>query len=211
MNTKFLKNNIRDYYNKEAQFRNNKSEKPDWKIEEREMFLEMIKKEKKETLLELGAGVGYDSQFFKNNGLRVIAVDISKEMILKCREKSIEAYEIDYYKLSTLNKKFDCIWALNTLLHVPKSDLPQVLEEINSVLEENGLVYIGLYGGNDTEEELIKIEISEIPRFFTFYSDTFLKTLLKDVFEILNFKTLRINYNKTEEFIFHSIILKKKN
>ncbi|MDF2685773.1 MAG: class SAM-dependent methyltransferase [Clostridia bacterium] len=121
MNTISFKENIKKYYNQEAALRDNKSVKADWKIKVRENFYNLIKQENKKTLLELGARAGYDSQFFINNGLMVIAVDISNEMVKKCREKAIEAYELDFYNLSSLNKKFDCIYAINTLLHVFKS------------------------------------------------------------------------------------------
>ena len=85
-------------------------------------------------MLELGAGADYDSQFYMNNGLNVVAVDLSSEMAKNCREKSVEAYELDFYNLSSLDRKFDCVYAINTLLHVPKNDLYHVLNEINLVL-----------------------------------------------------------------------------
>ena len=89
MDTVFSKENIKKYYNQEAELRNNNSVKPDWKIRVREKFCGLIKHEKKRTLLELGAGAGYDSRFFMNNGLTVTAVDLSSEMVKICREKSI--------------------------------------------------------------------------------------------------------------------------
>jgi cyclopropane fatty-acyl-phospholipid synthase-like methyltransferase len=96
MDTILLKENLRRYYNEEAELRN-KSDKADWKIKIREDYCNLIKQEHKKTLLELGAGAGYDSQFFMNNGLQVTAVDLSSEMVNKCKEKSIEAYELDFY------------------------------------------------------------------------------------------------------------------
>jgi len=206
-----LKNNIKEYYDKESEFRNSKQDKPEWKIREREKFLNLLKQEKKETLLELGAGAGYDSLFFMNNGLKVTAIDISASMVKNCREKSIEAYETDFYQLSSLGRKFDSVWALNTLLHVPKPDLPHVLKEINQVLKINGLFYMGLYGGDDTEKEIVKAEISDVPRYFVFHSGKFLEAQLKDFFNIINFETVKINReNDNEEFIFHSITMEKK-
>jgi cyclopropane fatty-acyl-phospholipid synthase-like methyltransferase len=198
---------IKKYYNKEAELRNSKSVKSDWKIKVRENFYNLIKRENKKTLLELGAGAGYDSQFFMNNGLMVTAVDISDEMVKKCREKTIEAYELDFYNLSSLNKKFDCIYAINTLLHVPKADLCHVLNEINSILETNGLFYMGVYGGEDTENEFVNSEVSDAPRLFSFHSERYLKTTLENFFQIINFESFDIG---TGTDIFHSIILRKK-
>ncbi len=201
-----FKENIKKYYNQEAELRNSKSVKVDWKIKVSENFCSLVKQENKSTLLELGAGAGYDSQFFMNSGLNVTAIDISSEMVNRCKEKGIAAYELDYYNLSSINKRFDSIFAINTLLHVPKSDLCYVLHEIDSVLDINGLFYMGLYGGEDTENEIVKNEVSDAPRFFAFYSENYLKTTLKNYFYIQNFETIDID----DTAIFHSIILRKK-
>ena len=202
-----LKENLKKFYNQEAELRN-KSVKSDWKIKVRDDFYHLIKQENKKSLLEIGAGAGYDSHFFMDNGLKVTAVDLSSEMVDKCREKGIDAYELDFYNLSALKRKFDCIYAINTLLHVPKVDLPHVLSEINSVLDADGLFYLGLYGGEDTENEFVN-EASEVPRFFALHSDTYLKTVLEEFFQILSFETLNIGAS-TEVDLFHSIILRKK-
>lgn len=200
-----FKENIKRYYNQEAELRDSKSVKAEWKIKVRQNFYDILKQEGKKTLLELGAGTGYDSVFFMENGLSVTAVDISNEMVIKCREKGIEAYELDFYNISALNVKFDCIYAINSLLHVPKNDLYKVLHEIDLSLNKNGLFYLGLYGGNDTETEFVKSDISDAPRFFAFHSDNYLKNVLKEQFNIISFETLDLGTD-----IFHSIILRKK-
>jgi len=207
-----FKENIKKYYDAEAELRNSKSVKVDWKVRVRGKFCELAKQENKKSLLELGAGAGYDSQFFMDNGLNVVAVDLSSEMVKNCREKSIEAYELDFYNLSSLDRKFDCVYAINTLLHVPKSDLCHVFDEINLVLETGGLFYMGLYGGQDTENEFVKSEVSDAPRFFALHSDTYLKTTLGNYFEILDFETLDIGSGtgvNTAVDIFHSVTMRK--
>jgi SAM-dependent methyltransferase len=208
MDTISLKQNIKKYYDKEAEIREGKPIKPDWKVNVRKKFLSIVKQENKNTLLELGAGAGYDSLFFKENRINVIAIDLSKEMVKKCIEKNIEAYELDFYNLSSLNKKFDCIYAINTLLHVPKNDLSKVLAEINFVLNPNGLFYMGLYGGNDIENELSYSDIPDIPRFFAFHSEKYLKTLLEQHFKILSFEHIKIE-DRGQIEVFYSIIMRK--
>ena len=209
MNTVSFKENIKKFYNQEAELRNSKYVKSDWKIKVRENFYNLTKHENKITLLEIGAGAGYDSQFFINNGLSVTAVDISSEMVKNCQEKGIEAYELDFYNLSRLNNKYDCIYAMNTLLHVPKADLPHVLNEINAVLDSSGLFYMGLYGGQDTEGEFIKIEVSDAPRFFAFHSKSYLKEVLERHFRIIDFETLDVDSHGNID-TFHSIIMRKQ-
>jgi len=208
MDTNLLKENLRMYYNQEAELRN-KSDKVEWKIKIREDFCTLIKKEHKNTLLELGAGAGYDSQFFMNNGLEVIAVDLSSEMVRKCKEKAVEAYELDFYNLSSLNKRFDCIWAMNTLLHVPKADLCEILKEISLVLKEDGLFFMGVYGGEDFEGEYVKSEVSNAPRLFSYHSESRLKAMLENYFQIISFEQFDVGKG-VEIDIFQSIIMRKK-
>lgn len=206
--SKSIKDNLKSYYNTEAELRNSKSQKPEWKIRVRNNFYNLIIQENKKTLLELGAGAGYDSLFFLDNGFKVTAIDISVNMVEKCKQKGIEAYELDFYNLSALNKKYDCIYAINTLLHVPKADLLNVLNEISSVLNANGMFFMGVYGGDDTEETYVKSEVSDSPRFFALHSKNYLVEILSKVFEIVEFNSFEIG-NSTD--IFHSIILRKKN
>ncbi len=201
---KSFKENLKNYYNQDAARRNRNKIRAHWKIKVRRNFYTIIKQENKKTLLELGAGAGFDSLFFQKKGFHVTAVDISSENIRYCREKGLEAYELDFYDLSALHKKFDCIYALNTLLHVPKADLPKVLQEIHAVLEQDGLFYLGVYGGKDNETDFIKSGVADTPRFFTFYSEKYLKTVLKDYFQIVDFKTIPVGTNR-----FHSVLLRK--
>ena len=202
---KSFKENIKTYYNQDAARRNSQRTRAPWKRKIRKNFYKIIKRENKKTLLELGAGAGFDSLFFMKKGIQVTAVDIADENIRSCREKGVEAYTLDFYELSSLNKKFDCIYALNTLLHVPKEDFCKVLQEIAAVLHQNGLFYLGLYGGNDEETNLVKSDVSDAPRLFTFYSAQYLKAALADCFHIVDFKTFPVG-----TYLFHSVIVRKR-
>jgi len=212
MNTNSIKENLRSFYNREAQLRD-ASEKKEWKLKVREDFLNLALSENKTTLLEIGAGTGQDSRFFMDSGLTVTATDLSAEMINKCREKSINAHELDYYNLSSLNQKYDCIWAMNTLLHTPKADLSAVLNEIDSVLNEDGLFYIGIYGsGEDSEHDYFTDGFSDTPRFYSFYSNNSLKAVLENHFQIVSFEQFEVD-NKSNNFgilIFQSIVMRKR-
>ena len=201
-----IKDNLRKYYNQEAESRDS-STKADWKVKIRRDFCDLIKGNGKNTLLELGAGAGYDSRYFMDCGLDVVAVDLSHEMVKICREKNIEAYELDFYRLSSLDRKFDCIWAMNTLLHVPKADLPVVLNEIKSVMVEDGLFYMGVYGGEDTESEYVKPEVSDSPRFFSYHSEKNLISTLEKHFRIISFEQFEIKRG-IETHTFQSVVMK---
>lgn len=199
-----MKLNLKKYYNQEAELRN-LSEKQEWKKDQRANFYSYVKSENKNSLLEIGAGTGNDSRFFMDCGLNVVAVDLSSEMVKLCKGKNIQAYELDFYNISNLNKKFDCIWSMNSLMHVPKNDLPQVLNEINFVLKEKGLFYMGVYGGVDTESNYVD-EVTDTPRFFSYYSESKIKEVLSNVFDIIEFHQFDVGRNTD----FQAVIMRKK-
>jgi hypothetical protein len=126
-------------------------------------------------------------------------------MIKICKEKGIDAHELDVCNLSNLKKVFDCIWAMDCLVHVLRPDLPLVLRTIDAILSENGLFYMGVYGGFDVAGEF-KDNCLEMPRFCSFHSERKIKKVLQDVFDIISFEQISIE-GKME---FDSIFLRKK-
>lgn len=181
MNSTFEKN-IVESYNKKAIERDS-SNIQDWKVNEREVFLNLIHNEKFNSLLEIGAGTGKDSLYFKEQGLSTFSTDISPEMIKLCKDKGLNAEVMSFYNLNFPNHHFDSIWALNCLLHVSKEDIKTVLNDIKRVLKPSGLFYLGVYGGENSEG--IWIDDNYTPkRFFSFYEDESLKELLLEFFLI---------------------------
>ncbi|MBU5483793.1 GNAT family N-acetyltransferase [Clostridium sp. MSJ-11] len=198
-----IKENLKESYDNYA-YEREKSEIQQWKIAPRQNFLELLNKENKKTLLEIGAGTGKDSIFFKNNGLEVVAVDLSSEMVNICKDKGLEAYELDFYNIGKLNKKFHSVWAMNCLLHVPKENLPKVLNEIEKILEPGGIFFMGVYGGEDSEG-VWEEDVYNPPRFFSFYTDERIKEVVSKHFSIVSFERVETG----EKFHFQSIILRK--
>ncbi len=199
-----LKDILKDSYNKHAHIRE-KNDMQEWKIRPRNLFLELMKNEGKTVLLDLGAGTGRDSCFFKGHNMNVTAVDLSGEMVKLCREKSIEAYELDFYNLGTLHRSFDAVWAMNSLLHVEKKSLPSVLQEIKGVLKPSGLFFMGVYGGEDSEG-IWEDDIYTPHRFFSFFTDEDVKTAVSGYFELISFERV----DTGGRYHFQSIIMRKE-
>ena len=179
---------LRYGYNLSASDRQQKSVSG-WKLEERQAFLELLQGEEKATLLEIGAGTGKDSKFFQDNGMQVVSSDLSPEMVQLCRDKGLEAYEMDFKNLAFPDENFDAMYALNCLLHVPKKDLPEILNGLNKLLKPGGLFFMSVYGGPDTEGVWEK-DYHEPKRFFSTYSDDELLAIVTGLFELVDFKTV---------------------
>jgi ubiquinone/menaquinone biosynthesis C-methylase UbiE len=205
MTTSFEQNLI-ESYNKKANVRNSAVES-DWKVKEREIFCDYIKKEEVKSILEIGAGTGRDSLYFKEQGLNTFSTDISPEMVKLCREKGLSAKVMNFANLDFPDHNFDSIWALNCLLHVSKVDMRSVLTEIKRVLKPKGLFYMGVYGG-ENYEGVWKEDTYSPKRFFSFFDDTSLKKILSEFFSIEYFNVVPkeiIGGN----YVFQSIILRK--
>jgi SAM-dependent methyltransferase len=183
-----LRANLILSYNSQAEQRD-RSEIEDWKAGERAVFLELLKSEHKQSLLEIGAGHGRDSKFFQENDLQVTCIDLSPEMVKLCQQKGLNARLMDMIDLDFGDECFDAVYSLNSLLHLPKTELPLVLHDVRRVLKANGLFFLGVYGGYDFEG--IWAKDSYIPkRFFSFHSDEGLQRVVTEDFELLSFKPI---------------------
>ena len=157
---------LREAYDKRAMWRDGRPYQ-DWKERERANFLTHLQRENKQTLLEIGAGPGRDSLFFQQNGLDVVATDLSPEMVKLCQAKSVTAHVMDFANLD-FAEPFDAIFALNCLLHVPKKDLPAILQRLHGLLKPSGLFYMGMHGGQDFEG-IYEDDGHEPKRYFSLY------------------------------------------
>jgi SAM-dependent methyltransferase len=206
MTTPDTKRILIDSYNRHAQERD---EYPIelWKIQERANFLSLIKQENKQSLLEVGAGTGKDSKFFTDNGLDVISIDLSPEMIKLCQQKGLSAHVMDVIDLKFAPSSFDIVYALNSFLHISEAEFMTALENVNRVLKTTGLFYLGVYGGQDFEG--IWEKDSYFPkRFFSLRTDEHIQRLTTQLFELLSFKRTELENNDSH---FQSLILRKPN
>ncbi len=173
---------LRAWYDGEAADRD-RMVKQRFKLEERAAFLDRLQVIRATSLLEVGAGTGQDSVYFRDAGLTVVATDLSPEMVRHCREKGLDAYARDVKDLRMPAGSFDGVWAMNCLLHVPDADLPAVLREIRTVLRPGGLFYVGQWAAAADEA-------TEDERFFAHRSDEQVFAAVREAFEVIDFHTL---------------------
>ncbi len=192
-------------YNQNAAARDEYVKSP-WKVAERARFLELLRLNRATSLLEVGAGTGQDALFFKENGLRVVCTDVSTEMVRRCQEKGLRALVLDFLALDFDDEKFDALYGLNCILHVPNQDLPRVISSFYHNLNPGALVYIGTYGGMDFEG-IWADDPQEPKRFFVYRSDETLRMYLELYFEILDFRQVPL---EGEPGHFQSVIMKRR-
>lgn len=121
-------------------------------------------------LLDLGCGSGRDSAYFNSLGYDVIAVDGSEEL---CKRVATN-YGIDVHCMSfeeiSFTAEFDAIWACASLLHVPKVDMPTIMNKVSTALKHGGVLYASFKYGSS--EHIVD------GRFFNNYTERDIYTLL---------------------------------
>ncbi len=183
-----LRDDLQQAYDQAVQERAEHIPQP-WKVMEREAFLALLRQEGKESLLEIGAGTGHDALFFQEAGLAVQCIDLSPQMVRHCQAQGLQAQVMDMKYLNFPDASFDAVHALNSLLHIPKEELPAVLQEVDRVLKPDGLFYLGVYGGYD-HEGVWEDDHYRPQRFFSFFSDEHLQEAVRPFFDIYSFQTV---------------------
>jgi len=202
-----LRDQLREAYDSTALEREG-YEMQEWKIRLRADFTALLQREKEKSLLEIGAGTGRDSLFFKEQGLEPVCIDLSPAMIELCKKKGLEAYEMDMADLAFPEASFNAAYAMNSLLHIPKAEFLEVLGQVNRVLKPGGVFFMGVYGGYD-HEGIYEKDAYTPQRFFSFYEDSDLQKTAESVFEIYSFQ--RIDFDASDPIHFQALILRKRS
>ena len=175
-----------------------------WKLPERAAFLELLAREDRGSLLEIGAGTGLHGRFFADAGLDVVCTDLSAAMVEHCRGQGLVAFEQDFLHLD-LGRQFDAVFAMNCLLHVPREDLPAVLSAIRRTLVPGGLFHLGQYGGIEHEGAFAD-DSYEPRRYFSLLTDEDLMAVAGAQFEIESFRAVDIPSDDGDHF--QSLVLR---
>ena len=176
-----------------------------FKKRERSEFLKLLKEERRKTILEIGCGPGQDAQFFQSQGFQVLAVDNAPTMVRLTAEKGVPAQVLDCYDLDQINETFDAVYTLNCLLHIPKKDIEHIFSLIATRLNGNGLMYLGLWGGENFEG-ILEQDTYKPKRFFSFWEAETLLEVVQQSFRLEYYRRL----NPRDGVTFNSIIARKR-
>lgn len=129
------------------------------------------------SVVEIGCGDGRDAKEIIPRVNHYIGVDPSKGLLNIARQSLPEAKFILGDALSfNYPDDIDIVFAFASLLHVPKSDMPQVLTKISQALTPDGILYLSLKERAQYEEEPKNDEYGE--RMFYYYNPKLIKQLV---------------------------------
>lgn len=116
-------------------------------------------------VLDVGSGTGMLGEWLVNRGYDVICLDPSTEMVRRCRAKGLQTLQcsIQDYKP---DRQFELIFAILSLIHVPKEEFLVQIKKLTSALTDKGYLFLALLEGSG---ECIS-EGPEYPRFFAYFT-----------------------------------------
>lgn len=115
-------------------------------------FLEAIKSDLPNTILDLGCGPGRDLLYFKSKGHNATGLDGAREFVTMARLISnCQVLHQDFLTMKLPQSHFDGVFANASLFHVPSQELPQVLTKIFSTLKPNGIFFCSNPRGSNEE------------------------------------------------------------
>ncbi len=132
-------------------------------------------------ILDAGCGSGRDRLYFKNQGLKVTAIDSCAEFVKFTREYAdVEAVCIPFNEI-TFNNEFNGIWACSSLLHLNHNELTDVFKKLSKALKPDGIIYASFKYGNFSGERNGRI-----------FTDLTEDSFSKIIYEIPNLKIKEI-------------------
>jgi SAM-dependent methyltransferase len=181
---------LRRAYDGDASRRNGMAEL-EWRTGVLETWLQTLPRAPR--LLELGPGTGQLGCYAERLGARVVAVDLSAQNVAYCRQRGLSASVGDFRALRHIDGlgRFDGVYAINALLHVPRNEHASVVAGARHCLVPGGHLLLVNWGG--LHREGIWAEDScDPPRFFSQYDAASFAALNFEGFEVVRREVLAV-------------------
>jgi SAM-dependent methyltransferase len=112
---------------------------------------------------DLGCGPGRDAAHFLEVGLRVVAVDASRQMARHARGDGVAVAQADIRSVPLRTASLDGIRSAASLLHVPRPDVAHTLRSWCELLRPDGVLGLSTSLGDDEGWEVCPYDPSTQP------------------------------------------------
>lgn len=162
-------------------------------------------------ILDLGSGAGFDSKYLSEKDFNVTGIDLADKLLEIAKENSPKTnfIKMDIRSLDFQPNSFDGIWAAGTLVHIPKTEINNLLEGIYKILKTNSIFYLSLKEGIGEEMKTNQGEnnLNGATRFFAYYTEEEIKKLLT----LNGFESIEITKDKKRGNTWLQIFAQKNN
>ncbi len=134
-------------------------------------------------VLDIGSGTGNKAAYVQAQGHPVVCVDLSPEMVRLCKEKGLRAHVMDLEDLRVEHNSFEGVVAYTSLLHVPKKNFPNALDNLKRILSPTGHV---LFAMKEGAGEGLNGDDEVMRRWFSYYTDDELRQYMQRSFTVVH-------------------------
>ena len=154
--------------------------------------VELLNPEAEERILDLGCGDGTLAVEIKKYGSKVIALDLSEEMVEKAGEKGLDAHVMSATQLPYIDE-FDAVFS-NAVLHWVK-DSEEAVKNIHKVLKTNGRL-VAEFGGYGNVYHIVEAmkEVFSIHTEYGYFDNPWFFPTVKEYTEILKSQGFEVKY-----------------
>lgn len=175
-----------DFYNKQAEAFEAKTkdmQRRAWV----DRFVSLV--EEQGRVLDIGCAYGRDARSFADAGLQVDGIDGSEVMIEKAQKLVPEGkfFAGDIRSVPLDPERYNGMWAAKLFVHIPKEDMPALLEKLKAALKEKGNLYGSVYLGS--KEGFMKDDrFAGVEKYYSYFTEDEFRGLLESAgFEIIDF------------------------
>jgi ubiquinone/menaquinone biosynthesis C-methylase UbiE len=147
-------------------------------------------------ILDLGCGSGRDVNYFATQKIDVMGLEFSYNLSILAKNYSNQPIvQADLCNIPFVNKSFDLVWSIGSLLHIKKENIKEALFEIKRVLKMHSILLTSIKEGAGEET-------SKDGRYFAYYELEEWKNILNNTgFEVIKYSitTERRTLNNSTE------------
>ncbi|MFD2603525.1 class I SAM-dependent DNA methyltransferase [Flavobacterium suzhouense] len=153
------------------------------------------------SILELGCGPGNITRYLLNKlpNLKILATDLSPNMLELAKKNNPEAnFELlDCRDISKLSQKFDAVVCGFCLPYLSKEETLNLIKDIATVLNENGVFYLSTIEGNYSNSGLTTNSHGDSVYMY-YYEEKYLKQAIEEHFKVMGTYHKHYNHNGSE-------------
>lgn len=137
---------LRSYYEAEAR-RGLRKPLRGRRVELRESFLDLLEKEDRHSVLDLGAGPGGDGQAFIDAGHQFVGLDLAHGNGRLAAEVGVTVVQGSISAPPFRSGCFDAGWSMSTLMHISEDEVVATLAAMAAPLRAGAPMMITMWGG----------------------------------------------------------------
>ena len=150
-------------------------------------------------VLDIGSGTGMLAKWLSDQNFNVLCIDPSAEMVKRCQEKGLTTLQTTFQNYHG-DSKFSMIFAILSMIHVPKAEFSTQLKKIADSMPQGGLLFLGMIEGSGEGF----FEQSDYPRFFAYYTPKEIEAIAQKYFLKVDY-----HYSKSGQIGYMLFVFKK--